>query len=272
MIIFDALLKIANRLDAKGLFAEASELDAIIKDAIGYQTPLAPGMMSEPDPSRLPAGGGAGGLPAGGGMPYPAPTTEQNLQRMNLVGRFSQLNKVRKMLDLKPKPMPPKRVLLNWKKLPQSARVHYSPYDRAFVRALKAYPNAIGKSPKMMAKIISKQQQDAAAAGKGQQKPPQPPQAPQTQADPAVAQEQGVNQLFNDAVKSLQSSTGVNVSDPEIRKLIMQAVRTHSAGGFNVALPEHRAKLLPMVLENVRRDIGPAFDRPMPPVPQKQES
>lgn len=272
MNIFDTLFKIANSLDANGLFNEASELDAIIREAVGYQTPLAPGMMSEPDPSRLPAGGGAGGLPAGGGVFHSVPTTEQNLQLMNLAGRFSQLNKVRKMLNLKPKPMPPKRVLLNWKKLPQRARVHYSPYDRAFVRALKAYPNAIGKSPKMMAKIISRQQQGAAEAGKGQQKPPQPPQAPHTQANPAVAQEQGVNQLFNDAIKSLQNNTGVNVRDPEIRKLIMQAVRTHSAGGFNVALPEHRAKLLPMVLESVRRDIGPAFDRPMPPVPQKQES
>ena len=64
MNILEKLAEIANDLDKKGLYSEASEIDSIIREAEGFREQLAPGLMGPADPSKMPPGAGAGGLPA----------------------------------------------------------------------------------------------------------------------------------------------------------------------------------------------------------------
>jgi len=63
MNILKQLIDIANSLDKKGLHAEASIIDDIIREAEGFREQLAPGLMGPVDPTRMPPGAGAGGLP-----------------------------------------------------------------------------------------------------------------------------------------------------------------------------------------------------------------
>jgi len=65
MNVLEKLTQLANKLDRKGLYDEAAIIDEIIKEAQGgYREQVAPELMSQPDPTRMPAGAGAGGLPA----------------------------------------------------------------------------------------------------------------------------------------------------------------------------------------------------------------
>jgi hypothetical protein len=64
MNILDQLIQLANKLDQKGLYSEATLLDKIIKESEGYRELLGPGIMGPEDPTRMGPGGGAGGLPA----------------------------------------------------------------------------------------------------------------------------------------------------------------------------------------------------------------
>jgi len=264
MNILERLIKIANTLDQQGMFDESALLDEIIREAVGYREQLAPGMMGLEDPTRLPAGGGVGGLPRATGPGIkPGPTgparpeteeerakrvTQEGLARLKridqrqiraLVRRFTELNKVRTALGLQAKPLPPKKMLANWKGLGRATKQKFSPYDRDLIATMEQkYPGLMAKRPsaQQMLAAISRSPEGAAVAGGGAQRPGQPGATP-SQLTPEQARRMPETQkAFTDR--------DVNVAATQIYRQMMQ-VDPNKAGQFS------QEKIRQMIKERV---------------------